>query len=374
MAGYIFLSYKHTDTEYMLSYKKMLEENNYSVKLDEDMILGESWDQRAKRLIRNIDCKCVIFFISIDSIRSAPLLKELEYTIKYKVPYFAILLDEGSISDKFEKLRINHASDEELDIAESIMDCFPDEKIYVPHGKENSELILKALKEYAGEINLTTEETSKYIVIEGKDVTEDDIKGALELDKKYYGEVLDDDEQFTIEKCKKWFLINNMIYTMIKERETNRIVGYINATPVTNSCYEDIKNGKYADVNIDDEDIEAYLYPGYYNLYFASIVVDKDLYDFTILKKLCDAFYNKLINLLRNNFIITRVVADAISFEGRKMCEKFGMIKVQNETNHKSIVYELKLFPPSFEATSKLLKELQNEFYKVYNDINDNKN
>ena len=370
MNGYVFLSYKHTDSDYLKVYKEQIEAKGYNVKFDGDMLAGESWDERAKRLIRNIDCKCVIFFISLDSIRSKPLLTELEYAIKYKVPYFAVMIDDGTIEEKFEKLRINHTSDEELDIAEAIMDRFPSNKIYVPFGEESIEKVFVTLKEYIG-VYEVQEDDSKYIVIDGKDITEEDIKGALELDRKYYGEVLDDSTQFSIEKCMNWFKINNMIYTMIKDKETNRIMGYINATPVDNQCYEDILQGKYADVNINDDDIEAYSYPGYYNMYFASIVVDKDLHDLTMLRTLCDAFYKKLINLLNNDFIISRVVADAISREGRKMCERFGMKKVSLETNHNSTVYELKLFPPEFEATSKVLKDLYHAFTNKYNEVKD---
>ena len=97
--------------------------------------------------------------------------------------------------------------------------------------------------------------------------------------------------------------------------------------------------------------------------------VDRDRLDLTILRLLCDAFYKKLINLLNNDFIITLVVADAISKEGKKMCEKFGMKKIIPETNHESSVYELKLFPPEFEPTSRILKELHLAFSNKYDEI-----
>ena len=51
------------------------------------------------------------------------------------------------------------------------------------------------------------------------------------------------------------------------------------------------------------------------------------------------------------------------------MCEKFGMKKIISETNHESSVYELKLFPPEFEPTSRILKELHLAFSNKYDEI-----
>lgn len=364
MNEYVFLSYNHEDTKELIYYKENLEKNNVNIRFDGNMYAGEEWDERAKRFIRNIDCKCVIFFISDNSIKSAPLLKELKYAVKYNVPYFAVMLDAGDIKTKFEKLRRERASDEILDIAEAILDYFPDEKIHIAHSENNFQLVLNSLKKY---INFTkAPEKPRYVIIDGNNVTKEDIMSALELDMKYYA--VPDEDQFSVEKCMNWYKINNQIYTMIKDVEKNKIVGYINATPVTNECYEDIRNGKYTDVNIDDDDVEDYVVPAKYNLYFASIVVDFEAHSFTVLKKLCDAFFDKLINLLNNDFIIARVVADAISKYGKKMCERFGLTKIKN-SEHDSLIYELELFPPKFEPTSEKLKELYNAFKQKYDSL-----
>ena len=364
MDEYVFLSYNHEDTKELIYYKENLEKHNVNIKFDGHMHAGEDWEQKAKRFIRNIDCKCVIFFISDNSIKSEPLLIELGFAVKYNVPYFAVILDGDDIKSKFEKLRQERASDDVLDIAEGILDHFPDEKIYISHSENTISKILDSLKAY---IKIDDDAKKyRYKIIEGQEVTKEDIMSALELDRKYYS--MPDDEQFTVEKCMNWYNINNQIYTMIKDTETNKIVGYINATPVTDECYNDIRNGKYADVNIDDNDVEDYLIPAKYNLYFASIVVDYEAHSFTVLKKLCDAFFEKLIKLLDNDFIISRVVADAISKYGQKLCERFGMKKVLS-SSHESLIYELELFPPKFDPTSEKLKELFDSFNEKYESL-----
>ena len=115
-----------------------------------------------------------------------------------------------------------------------------------------------------------------YKVVKDKDVTEDDIRQALELDREKYQ--IPDIEQFAIEKCKRWNENTGyQVYTMIKDPETDEVVGYINAVPVNDKCYEEIKAGKYVDAEIDDNDVVAYELPNMprtYNLYFASIVID----------------------------------------------------------------------------------------------------
>ena len=93
----------------------------------------------------------------------------------------------------------------------------------------------------------------KYKVIEDDQISTQDIQKALELDRKYY--FLDDSNQFNLEKCKNWYQKNMKIYTMIKDIETDNVVAYINATPVKQKTYSEIRNGLYSDSNINDEDI-----------------------------------------------------------------------------------------------------------------------
>ena len=85
----------------------------------------------------------------------------------------------------------------------------------------------------------------KYKAIESIEVNEEDIKKALELDREYYN--IPEYEQFDIEKCLNWNKETGYrVYTMIKDTENDDIVGYINAVPVNDKCYEEIKNGKHA--------------------------------------------------------------------------------------------------------------------------------
>jgi len=162
-----------------------------------------------------------------------------------------------------------------------------------------------------------------------------------------------------IYKCLNVMLtMDNAIYTMIKDTKSNKIVAYINASPITDECYEDMLEGKYADSCIDDDCIVSYDLPGLYNLYFASVVVDQSYQNIGILKYIYDSFVEKMINLLNNDIIIERVIADAISPKGRKFCELFGMKKIINKTDHNSTIYEVSMIPPQFRVSSIMTKKL----------------
>ncbi len=215
----------------------------------------------------------------------------------------------------------------------------------------------------------------KYVVLEGRYVTNEDIREALELDKKFYKIPIT--EQFDIEKCIRWNnKTNNQIYTMLKNSDTDEIIGYINAAPINEKCYEDIKSGKYPDAEINDNDIVAFEAPNIkkqYNLYFASIVLDTSKDGFLRFKKLYDAFLDKLINYTKQNIIISRIIADAVSSEGKKLCMANGMKKVTDTEHDNSCIYEFELFPPTFKPRTPKQKELYNILMDKYKEFESTK-
>lgn len=216
---------------------------------------------------------------------------------------------------------------------------------------------------------------SKYTVLEGFSVTVEDIRNALELDRKFYN--IPETEQFDIEKCIRWNnKTNNQIYTMVKDTDNNEIIGYINAAPINEKCYDDIKSGKYPDAEINDNDIvafEAQNIKKHYNLYFASIVLDTSKDGFLRFKKLYDAFLDKLINYTKQNIIISRIIADAVSSEGKKLCMANGMKKVTDTEHDNSCIYEFELFPPTFKPRTPKQKELYNILMDKYKEFESTK-
>ena len=69
-----------------------------------------------------------------------------------------------------------------------------------------------------------------------------------------------------------------------------------------------------------------------------------------------------MLKLADNDFIITRVLADAVSKKGKKFCEIFGMNKVVPQTDHESAIYEAILLPPQIRITSKKTRLMYESF------------
>lgn len=104
----------------------------------------------------------------------------------------------------------------------------------------------------------------KYRVKNQREITPDDIKQTVMLDNVVYEEkyLIDSDS------CWQWFELNPYIYTLVEDIETHKIVAYINASPITDECYDMIKSCNFITTNITEDMILDYEMPCFYNLYF----------------------------------------------------------------------------------------------------------
>lgn len=203
----------------------------------------------------------------------------------------------------------------------------------------------------------------EFKIINGLDVSIDDIEQAIELDKIVY-----DEEYFvSLDQCLEWNEVNNQIYTMIKEVNSNSVIAYVNISPVTDEYYEKIKSGEFIDTYLPAEAIMSYDMPSVYNIYFSSIVIHPNYQNTRVFKMLYDAIIEKIIKLGENDMYIKRMVADAVSDKGMKFCQLFGMEKVKN-SHHNSTIYEVEMIPPHFRVSSRATKELYS-FYKNVADM-----
>lgn len=88
--------------------------------------------------------------------------------------------------------------------------------------------------------------------------------------------VFDDIYHVDTTQCEEWFAVNPDIYVMVKDIKTNRIISYVNISPVTDECYDRIKQGLFIDIGITADMILSYDMSFPYSLYFSSIVIHPD--------------------------------------------------------------------------------------------------
>lgn len=200
-------------------------------------------------------------------------------------------------------------------------------------------------------------------IITGRQITPQDIREAVELDVLVYDDVYHVDTT----QCEEWFRANPDIYVMAKDVSTNKVIAYVNISPVTDECYERIKSGDFIDTGITADMILSYAMPCPYSVYFSSIVIHPDYQNTNVFARLLNAVINKFVHLGEREVYIKRMIADAVTHNGEKFCKLFGMEKLKG-SNHESTLYEITMIPPKFRILSKKCKQLHDYYQQKYED------
>ena len=191
--------------------------------------------------------------------------------------------------------------DSKKEILDSVLAYFYEIHNIIP------ERIQELLENRRRQQNTSTNE-NRYQVINPVEITEKDIEEAIDLDKVGYGGV----ENYigVRDTCIDWANANPFIYFMIRDKKENKIVGYVNAMPITDELYKKLAQDEIDDINISPNDILSYNLPGNFNLYFASIVVTPKTEDGQkILGLLFSSIQDFFIKLSENNIIVKKMLA-----------------------------------------------------------------
>ena len=172
----------------------------------------------------------------------------------------------------------------------------------------------------------------------GTEITLEMIRQAVSIDKQVYSS----DFQGIYEACIKWWEKNPYIYVMVEDCDAKKIVGYINAIPLSDTYYNNIRNGDIVDTKLPLEEIKVYHNNERYKLYFSSIAIHPDYQNTTVFKTLLNGFKQHVSHLQSKGIFFSNVIADVVSDMGGKLCKHFGLKYVQ-DSKHNSKIYEGKL-------------------------------
>lgn len=204
-------------------------------------------------------------------------------------------------------------------------------------------------------------ETREIEILTGREVTNSDIEQAVALDGLVYDDVYHVDPTL----CEEWVEANPDIYVMAKDKKSGKIIAYVNISPVTEECYERLKNGDFIDTGITSDMILSYDMPFPYSVYFSSIVIHPTYQNTEVFMELFNAVVDKFLYLGRHEVYVRRMIADAVTKNGEKFCKLFGMNKVKG-SDHNSTLYEVKMIPPRFRILSKKTKQLYDYYQAKY--------
>lgn len=156
------------------------------------------------------------------------------------------------------------------------------------------------------------------------------IKEMIELDKL----VFKGDDIGNYNKCKQWVKINPDIYTVLMYDE--KVIGYINFMPITDECYNKIKEGKLKDYELNNDDIILFSNHKPLKCLFTSIVIKPEHQNTQAIIELWNGFINKLKTMKIN---ISSIVIDCVSEMGEEFIKQ--QLNAKFITNsHNGKIYE----------------------------------
>ena len=141
------------------------------------------------------------------------------------------------------------------------------------------------------------------------------------------------------EEVLKWYKKNNLTCIGVRNSD-GKIIASINILPLKENIFNDIYENKMNEADVIAEQIENYEDGKSYYLYLSSISIDRKYRNnyrvITTLLKGCIGLFDIL---MEKNIEIKKVMADASTIHGEKICKKLLMMDYIRKTSHNSAIY-----------------------------------
>ena len=141
------------------------------------------------------------------------------------------------------------------------------------------------------------------------------------------------------EEVLKWYQKNNLTCIGVRN-SNNEVIASVNILPLNKRTFYDIYNNKMNEADVIDSQIEIYKNNKEYYLYLSSTSINKNYRNnyrvITTLLKGCIDLYTLLTN---RNIKIIKIMADASTEHGEKICKKLLKMDYIRDTSHNSKIY-----------------------------------
>ena len=141
------------------------------------------------------------------------------------------------------------------------------------------------------------------------------------------------------EEVLKWYEKNSLTCIGIRN-SNNEVIASVNILPLKEQTFYDIYDNKINEADVIDSQIEIYESNKEYYIYLSSISIDKNYRNnyrvITTLLKGCIDLYKLLTN---RNITIIKIMADASTEHGEKVCKKLLKMDFIRDTSHNSKIY-----------------------------------
>lgn len=143
----------------------------------------------------------------------------------------------------------------------------------------------------------------------------------------------------SVELVTSWYSRNPAIYTILRDVDTRRVVGYLNAMPVSHGFWKMAMRGELFEERIDETTLLTYDRPGRVNLYLCSLAVMPRYQSTLAVRQIVRGFAEAARKRAQARIFMDAVMVDAVSTVGTRLCEKLGMRVVARTERNTPIYY-----------------------------------
>ena len=141
------------------------------------------------------------------------------------------------------------------------------------------------------------------------------------------------------EEVLRWYEKNNLTCIGVRN-SNNKIIASVSILPLNSNVFNDIYENKMNEADVVFEQIEIYEDNKSYLLYLSSISIDeKYRNNYKVIITLLKGCINLLDILMKRNIKIEKVMADASTINGEKICKKLLNMDYIRDTSHSSKIY-----------------------------------
>ena len=141
------------------------------------------------------------------------------------------------------------------------------------------------------------------------------------------------------EEVFNWYKKNNLTCVGLRN-DNNEIISSVNILPLNKKVFYDIYKDKMNEADVTYSQIEEYENNKKYYIYLSAISIDKRYRNnYRVITNLLKGCINILDLLLERNIKIEKVMADASTIHGEKICKKLLEMDYIRDTSHESKIY-----------------------------------
>ena len=141
------------------------------------------------------------------------------------------------------------------------------------------------------------------------------------------------------EEVLKWYDKNNLTCIGVRN-SNNKVIASVNILPLKEQTFYDIYNNKMNEADVIDSQIERYENNKENYLYLSSISINKNYRNnYRVITTLLKGCINLFELLVDRNIKIIKIMADASTEHGEKVCKKLLKMDFIRDTSHNSKIY-----------------------------------